>query len=63
MARNKDFIILRNKNVKIRFNKLSEKYPQWRYDALLEELTKEFYIAKRTIAAILNNEGKTYNTD
>ncbi|HIE45690.1 MAG TPA: hypothetical protein EYP87_05925 [Flavobacteriaceae bacterium] len=60
MVRNKDLIQLRNKNVKIRFNKIQEKYPNWKYDAILKELTTEFYISKRTISAILNNEG-TYN--
>jgi len=61
MARSKEFIQLRNKSVKIRFNKLEAKYPKWKHDALLEELTKEFYISKRTISAILNNEGN-YST-
>ncbi|CAA0254466.1 hypothetical protein [Tenacibaculum maritimum] len=56
MARNSTLIILRNKNVKKRFGQLSTKHPRWKYEAYLEELSYEFYISKRTIQAILNNE-------
>ena len=61
MARNNNLILIRNKNVKTRFNELSNKYPRWKYDALLDSLSLEFYISKRTITAILNNEGR-YST-
>ncbi len=57
MARNNDLIILRNQKVKQRFSQVSSKHPQWKYDAVLESLSFEFYISKRTISAILNNEG------
>ena len=57
MARNTDLIQLRNANVKKRYRDLSEKYPQWRNDAVIEEVSKQFYLATRTITAILNNEG------
>lgn len=57
MARNSSLIVLRNQKVKQRFSQLSIKNPKWKYDALLETLSLEFYISKRTISAILNNEG------
>ncbi|WP_299627733.1 hypothetical protein [uncultured Tenacibaculum sp.] len=57
MARNNNLIALRNQKVKQRFSQLSVKHPQWKYDAVLETLSLEFFISKRTISAILNNEG------
>lgn len=60
MARNNNLITLRNQKVKQRFRQLELKYPQWKYTALLETLSFEFFISKRTITAILNNEG-AYN--
>jgi hypothetical protein len=61
MARSKTLIQERNKAIKTHFSKLQAKYPKWRYEAWLNELGKEFYLSKRTIAAILNNEGN-YST-
>ncbi|WP_442265885.1 hypothetical protein ACSIGC_16550 [Tenacibaculum sp. ZS6-P6] len=57
MARNNNLIVLRNQKVKQRFSQISNKYPKWKYDAVLETLSLEFFISKRTISAILNNEG------
>ncbi|TCI93671.1 hypothetical protein [Tenacibaculum sp. M341] len=57
MARNNDLILLRNKKVKQRYSQISIKNPKWKYDALLETLSYEFFISKRTISAILNDEG------
>ena len=57
MARNSDLIQLRNANVKKRYRDLTEKHPQWRNDAIIEEVSKQFFLATRTITAILNNEG------
>ena len=56
MARSKELIKNRNARIKQRFNELSAQHPQWRYDALLSEMEGEFYLAKRTIAAIINGE-------
>lgn len=61
MARNNDLILLRNKKVKQRYSQISIKNPKWKYDALLETLSYEFFISKRTISAILNNEGAYKN--
>lgn len=61
MARNNDLILLRNKKVKQRYSQISIKNPKWKYDALLETLSYEFFISKRTISAILNDEGSYKN--
>ncbi len=61
MARNNDLILLRNQKVKQRYRQISTKNPKWKYDALLETLSYEFFISKRTISAILNNEGAYKN--
>ncbi|WP_299673296.1 hypothetical protein [uncultured Tenacibaculum sp.] len=57
MARNNRLIQLRNRKVKQRFNQISLKFPHWKYDAVLENLSLEFFLSKRTLSAILNNEG------
>lgn len=56
MARSTKLILLRNKNIKSRYHHLTEKHPKWRNDAIIEELSKEFYLEPRTISAILNDE-------
>lgn len=56
MPRNTHLIELRNSNLKKRYHHLSEKHKQWRNSAILEQLENEFYLAKRTIEAILNEE-------
>lgn len=61
MARNSKLIQLRNRNLKKRYHLISEKNPKWRNSAVLEELEKEFYLARRTIEAILNEEA-SYRT-
>jgi len=56
MARRNELILIRNKNVKLRYRELEIKNPHWKHGAIIEELIKEFYISKCTITAILNNE-------
>lgn len=54
MTRSKILIEKRNKKIHIRFDELSKQYPKWKTDAILEELTHEFYITKRTLSAVLS---------
>ena len=56
MARSKELIQKRNSRIKQRFNELTAKHPQWRYDAILQQLSQEYFISPRTVAAILNEE-------
>lgn len=56
MARSKELIDKRNQSIKQRFNALQAEHPQWRYDALLAQMEGEFYLSKRTLAAIINGE-------
>lgn len=56
MARSKELIQKRNTRIKQRFNELTVKHPQWRYDAILQQLSDEYFISPRTVAAILNGE-------
>ena len=37
-------------------SQLEKKHPQWRWDALLEEAESVFFLAPRTIDAILKKE-------
>lgn len=50
----------RNNKVKNLFDRLSKKHPQWRVDALINEVSIQMFLAPRTIDAILKNEG-TYS--
>ena len=57
MARNSNLIQLRNANVKKRYREIADKNPKWRNDAVIEEVANQFFLATRTITAILNDEG------
>lgn len=57
MARNSELIQLRNANVKKRYREIAAKNPKWRDECVIEELVNIFFISKRTIKAILYNEG------
>ncbi len=56
MPRSSKLIQLRNNNLKKRYHALTAKHPKWRNDAVIEELAGEFYLATRTVTAILNDE-------
>ncbi len=47
----------RNERVRTLFEELSEKKPQWRVDALINEVANRMFLAPRTIEAILRGEG------
>ena len=50
---------LQRRNQKIRelFNEITNKYPQWRIDAVIEEVAGRVYLSPRTVGAILSFEG------
>lgn len=50
---------LQHRNEKIRelFGELTNKYPQWRVDAVIDEVASRVYLSPRTVEAILSYEG------
>ena len=50
---------LQERNMKVRtlFNELVKKYPQWRLNAVIDEVSERVVLSPRTIEAILSNEG------
>lgn len=56
MARSTKLIHLRNINLKKRYHVLCEKHKEWRNEAVLRKVAEEFYLSKRTVSAILNEE-------
>ena len=50
---------LQRRNQKIRelFSELTNKYPQWRIDAVIEEVAGRVFLSPRTVEAILSFEG------
>ncbi len=47
----------RNKQVRIFFDKLAEKNPEWRMGALEKKTADQFYISERTVRSILKGSG------
>ena len=47
----------RNNNIRNLFTKISDKNPNWRYDAIVDNVAKEYFLSPRTIEAILKGEG------
>lgn len=47
----------RNQTIRKDYRQLSEKHPQWRYDALIDDVADRYFLAPRTIKAILSREG------
>lgn len=56
MARKSELIRKRNRAIKKRFAELERQNYRWRYEAVLEAVSEEFYLTPRTIKAILNDE-------
>ncbi|HGM2344277.1 TPA: hypothetical protein ACKJ98_002147, partial [Neisseria gonorrhoeae] len=50
---------LQRRNEKIRelFGELTNKYPQWRIDAVIEEVAGRVFLSPRTVEAIISYEG------
>ena len=51
--RSHSLIASRDKAIKDSFNRKKEKFPQWRYDALLADVAKEFFLEPGTIQKII----------
>lgn len=47
---------LRNQAVRGDFNDTLRKNPKWRTDAVIDEVAKKFFLASRTVEAILREE-------
>ena len=47
----------RNEKVRQLFEELSAKHPQWKVDALVEEVANIMFLSPRTIVAILSFQG------
>lgn len=47
----------RNEAVRDFFERTVEKNPQWRIESIIEVVADKFYLATRTIEAILKSEG------
>ena len=50
---------LQRRNEKIRelFGEFTNKYPQWRIDAVIEEVAGRVFLSPRTVEAIISYEG------
>ena len=48
---------LRNEKIRELFGELTNKYPQWRVDAVIDEVASRVYLSPRTVEAILTYEG------
>ena len=46
-----------NANVNNAYRSVMKKYPQWRIDAVIEEVAGRVYLSPRTVEAILSYEG------
>lgn len=57
MARKTELIQLRNSKIREEYHKLCKKYPQWRYNAIIDLVSVTFFLTPRTITAIINQEG------
>lgn len=47
----------RNESVRKLFETLSQRYPQWRPEAIIAEVATQMYLSPRTIEAIVFYEG------
>lgn len=54
--RHPSLLLSRNKDIKSRYKELLKKHVNWRHDAIITRLSHEFYLAERTISAIINEE-------
>ena len=57
MAKGNERFKKRNQDVRITFHSLSKKNPKWRIEAIVEDVADKFYLASRTVEAILRQEG------
>ncbi|WP_395078114.1 hypothetical protein [Flavobacterium sp.] len=57
MNTQKDRLNKRNIAVRNHFNKVTRDNPKWRIEAIIEDTANKFFLANRTIEAIVTNEG------
>lgn len=62
MARKSELVRKRNRAIKKRFAQLEQENHRWKYEAVLEAVSEEFYLAPRTIKAIINDESMYQNS-
>lgn len=53
MARDKELIDRRNEQIKTRLAQLEKRYPKWRFECYVDQLSAEFYLSVRTIENII----------
>ena len=53
----KERLQLRNDKVRTLFSQHCQKHPQWRVDAVIQEIVKVVFLSPRTIEGILRCEG------
>ncbi len=46
----------RNQAVRKEFDEISRKNPKWRLDAIVDEVAAKFFLASRTVEAIIRGE-------
>lgn len=47
----------RNNAIRGAFDKMLKDKPQWRIEAVIDEISKKFFLSKRTVEAIVRHEG------
>ncbi len=52
----KDRFTARNKAVRTEFDRLTREQPKWRLDAIIDDVAKKFFLASRTVEAIIRGE-------
>lgn len=58
MARNQSLLQQRNQYIKERYRNLKKKNPKWRYEALVEEVSKEVFLSPIMVVKILKQDGE-----
>lgn len=48
----------RNEQIRARYQELKTKYPEWKYHAILEKISKEFYLSPAYIQKIVIGQVK-----
>lgn len=49
----------RDARIRERMAELERKYPKWRTECLIEELSKEFFLATRTVENVLSGRSRS----
>ena len=57
MSSQKERLKQRNKAIRTYFDKKKKDNPKWTFEAVIENTAQKFYLAERTISAIISFEG------